>query len=131
MSSYAAAALTLGLMAQFAPLAPTSALMLGDGRTTAPVVEGKPSEFNAAQPDRQVRLSGSQAGVPRWFHSETIQVAQFWPRKWLNSWPRSTAVARIRVVARLLACGRSSGAGTPSVASQTRDESRQRQPSGA
>jgi hypothetical protein len=29
MSSYAAAALTLGLMAQFAPLAPTSALMLG------------------------------------------------------------------------------------------------------
>ena len=41
MSSYAAAALTLGLMAQFAPLAPTSALMLGDGRTTAPVVEGE------------------------------------------------------------------------------------------
>jgi len=35
MSSYAAAALTLGLMAQFAPLAPTSAPMLGDGRTTA------------------------------------------------------------------------------------------------
>jgi len=31
-------------MAQFAPLAPTSALMLGDGRTTAPVVEGKPIE---------------------------------------------------------------------------------------
>ena len=33
-----------GLDGPVAPLAPTSALMLGDGRTTAPVVEGKPIE---------------------------------------------------------------------------------------
>ena len=48
MSSYAAAALTLGLMAQFAPLAPTSALMLGDGRTTVPVVKGSRSRWRSA-----------------------------------------------------------------------------------
>lgn len=45
MSSYAAAALTLVLLAQFAPLAPTSPPLLGDGRTTAPIVEGKPIEM--------------------------------------------------------------------------------------
>ena len=41
MSSYAAAALTLGLMAQFAPLAPTSALMLGESGTECNTKSGK------------------------------------------------------------------------------------------
>lgn|GEM_PF-4823566 len=44
MTSCAAPALTLVLLAQFAPLAPTSAPLLGDGSTTAPAVEGQPIE---------------------------------------------------------------------------------------
>lgn len=59
-----------------------------------PLGAQRQSKFNAARPYRQVRSSRAQAGVARWFHSETMQVAQSWPRKWLNSWPRSTAASK-------------------------------------
>ena len=44
MSTCAAAALSLVLLTQFARLAPTSPALLGEGRTSAPDVEGKPIE---------------------------------------------------------------------------------------
>ena len=48
MSSYAAAALTLGLMAQFAPLAPTSALMLGESGTECNMSRWALGSFHAS-----------------------------------------------------------------------------------
>ena len=38
--------------------------------------------------------------IPSLSHTATSPVAQFWPSKWLNSWPRSTRAQTVRVVHR-------------------------------